>query len=65
MNKNITLVMGIVASLYVISSFFGNSETGEIFGYVMNIWAYRLFWAFLAVLILLDYSRKYKADKEK
>jgi hypothetical protein len=61
MNKNITLIAGIIAVAYVIYSFFGNSEYADIFGFEVNIWMFRLFWSVLAVGILYSYYKKRKA----
>ena len=64
MNKNITLIAGIIAVAYVIYSFFGNSEYADIFGFEVNIWTFRLFWSVLAVGILYSYYKKRKAMEQ-
>ena len=58
MNKTVTLIIGIIAAINVIYSFFGNSNSEQIFGFEMNIWIYRLIWSILAIIILYDYKKK-------
>ena len=63
MSKTITLIVGILAVVNVIYSFFGNSESDQMFGFEMNIWIYRIIWSLLAVGIFYDYSKKKKISK--
>jgi len=63
MSKTITLIVGILAVANVIYSFFGNSESDQIFGFEMNIWIYRLIWSLLALGIFYDYTKKNKISK--
>ena len=63
MNKTVTLIVGLIAVAYVIYSFFGNSESQQIFGFEMNIWIYRLIWSLLALGIFYSYSKKMKISK--
>ena len=60
MSKTITLIIGVLAIANVIYSFFGNSETVNMFGFDLNIWGYRLLWTLLAIGIFYDYLKKKK-----
>ena len=63
MNKTVTLIIGILAVVNVIYSFFGNSDSEQIFGIEMNIWIYRLIWSVLAIGVFYDYNKKIKSEK--
>ncbi|QFZ55619.1 hypothetical protein FEZ18_12800 [Oceanihabitans sp. IOP_32] len=63
MKKSISLILGVIAMVNVFYTFNNNSETGEIFGFEMNIWVYRLIWSTLAVGIFYDYSKKKSTTK--
>jgi len=63
MNKNLTIIGVILCLSNVVYSFFGNSESDQVFGIEMNIWIYRLIWSLLALGIFYDYTKKNKISK--
>lgn len=64
MKKNFYLIVGIIALANVIGSFFTNKETDQFLWIEMNIWYYRLIWAFAAFFILANYVVLRKAEKK-
>ncbi|TDS20538.1 hypothetical protein DFQ03_0184 [Maribacter caenipelagi] len=42
------LIVGIIALINVIYTFFGTNSTASILMFDVNIWVYRLFWTLLA-----------------
>ena len=64
-NKYVTLVLGIIAAINVIYSFFGNNETGTIFSFELNIWLYRLVWVGVTFGFFLEYSKILKREKNQ
>ena len=62
MKSKINLIIGIMAAINVVYSFFGNSSYSKIFGFELNIWTYRAIWAILAFILLSDYIKKRKIN---
>ena len=58
MNKIISLIIGIMAILNIIDSFWSNPSTETMFSIEMNIWIYRLIWSIIAIILLYDYYKK-------
>lgn len=63
MSKIVTLIVVIIAVANVIYSFFGNSDTEQIFGFEMNIWIYRIIWIVIGIGVSYDYFKKNKTLK--
>ncbi|MGJ5641434.1 hypothetical protein [Formosa sp. S-31] len=63
MNKNISILMGILAVVSVIFSFFGNLTSANILGFEINIWAYRMIWSMLAIFVLFPHYKRWKANR--
>lgn len=63
MNKSLTIIGIILCLSNVVYSFFGVSETGQVFGMEMNIWIYRIIWTVFAAGIFYEYFKKYKSKK--
>lgn len=61
MKKYISLVIGILAIINIVSGFLNHQESGSIFGIEMNIWAYRGVWAVIAAISFTDF---YKASRK-
>jgi len=55
---SMNLIVGILALVTVIYSFFGTSSTASILMFDVNIWVYRLFWTILAAGCFYDHFRK-------
>jgi len=64
MNKNLTIIGVILCLSNVVYSFFGNSESDQVFGIEMNIWIYRLIWTVFAAGIFYEYYKKNKTEKK-
>ncbi len=65
MNKiSFNLIVGILALISVIYSFFGNSSEASILMFDVNIWVYRLFWTVITAGCLYDYSKEKKRKSE-
>ena len=62
MRKVLVLILGLLAVLTVIYSFWENAATDYIFGFEVNIWIYRLFWSLLAIGILSGYFKRKKSN---
>jgi len=60
MNSIVSLIIGIVAIINVVYSFWKVSSSQAIFGIEMNVWIYRLIWSVIAILFLYDYYKKTK-----
>jgi len=60
MKSIISLIIGIIAIINVVYSFWKVSSSQSIFGIEMNVWVYRLIWSAIAVLFLYDYYKKTK-----
>ncbi len=60
MNKIISLIIGIMATVNVIDSFWSDSTTETIFRIEMNIWIFRLIWSVIAIILFYDYYKKRK-----
>lgn len=56
----IDLIIGILAIGTLVYSFTTSDETGRIFGFVVNIWVYRAFWAAIGAVCILAYFKKSK-----
>lgn len=63
MNKTVSLIIGILALLNVVDSFWTNSTTQTMFRIEMNIWIYRLIWTAIASVLLYDYIKKRNDNK--
>lgn len=64
MFKYLPLVLGIAFGLIVIFSFTGGATIGQIFGFEINIWTFRLFWTILSVGSIYDFIKRSKKEKE-
>ena len=62
--KTFYLIVGIIAVAQVLYSFWGNPDTGEIFGFEVNIWIYRLFWSVIAIPLLYGHFKRKKKPLE-
>jgi len=63
MNSIVSLIIGVIAIMNVVYSFWKVSSSQSIFGIEMNSWIYRLIWSALAVLFIYDYYKKTKKLK--
>ena len=63
MNSIVSLIIGVIAIMNVVYSFWKVSSSQSILGIEMNSWIYRLIWSALAVLFLYDYYKKTKKLK--
>jgi len=64
MFKYLSLVLGIGFSMTVIFSFTGDNLTsGNLFGFEVNIWTFRLFWTILAIGSFYDFIKRTKKEK--
>lgn len=63
MNRTLLLIIGILASMNVVYSFFGNLTSEKMFGFEINIWIYRLIWTVISVIIFNDYFKRKKVNK--
>ena len=60
MRKTILIIGVALALVNVVYSFMRDSETVLFFGKDINIWVYRLIWAFMAILIFNAYRKEAK-----
>ncbi|ASV32439.1 hypothetical protein [Maribacter cobaltidurans] len=60
MRRTILIIGMAIAVVTIIYSFFGMGDTGQFFGFEMNIWFYRLIWFGLFLLVLKDYLKMRK-----
>ncbi|TVZ07704.1 hypothetical protein JM80_0178 [Cellulophaga sp. RHA_52] len=60
MRKTILIIGVALALVNVVYSFMRDAETVLFFGKDINIWVYRLIWAFMAVLIFNAYRKEAK-----
>lgn len=60
MRKTILIIGVALALVNVVYSFMRDTETVLFFGKDINIWVYRLIWAFMAVLIFNAYRKEAK-----
>lgn len=60
MRKTILIIGVALALVNVVYSFMRGAETVLFFGKDINIWVYRLIWAFMAILILNAYRKEAK-----
>jgi ABC-type thiamin/hydroxymethylpyrimidine transport system permease subunit len=60
MRKATSIIGMIIAVVTIVYSFFAMGDTGQFFGYEMNIWVYRLIWLALFGIILMGYIRDSK-----
>ncbi|AIM60747.1 hypothetical protein IX49_09520 [Cellulophaga lytica] len=60
MRKTILIIGIALALVNVVYSFMRDAETVPFFGKDINIWVYRLIWAFMAVLIFNAYRKEAK-----
>jgi hypothetical protein len=60
MKSIISLIIGVIAVINVVYSFWKISSSQAIFGIEMNNWIYRLVWSAIAVIFLYDYYKKTK-----
>ncbi len=60
MRKTILIIGVALALVNVVYSFMRDAETVLFFGKDINIWVYRLIWAFMAILILNAYRKEAK-----
>jgi Mg2+ and Co2+ transporter CorA len=58
MRKTLSIIGMVVALITIVSSFFGKGDTGQFFGFEMNIWVYRLLWLALFGVILNGYLKE-------
>lgn len=57
--KNIwSIIIGILAIINIIYSFWNATTIESIFGIEMNIWVYRLIWSVITIASLYDYYKK-------
>ncbi len=63
MRKALSIIGMLIALVIIISSFFKMGETGQLFGYEINIWIYRLIWLALFGIILNGYLKESKNSK--
>lgn len=61
MKKYISLVIGILAIINIVSGFVNHQGSGSIFGIEMNIWVYRGVWMLIAAISFTDF---YKATRK-
>ncbi len=59
MNKYVNIIGIVIAVIYLAQSF-TNLTNPNIFGFVVNIWFYRLFWGLLLVVMAFQVYRKSK-----
>ncbi|WP_343486199.1 hypothetical protein [Allomuricauda sp. d1] len=62
--KYLNLVVGILALINVVYTFFSESETSTFFGMEISIWLYRLIWLILAALCFYGYYTRKVADQK-
>ena len=62
-NKTLFLIAGIITSFAFIGTI-GETEPHIIFGYSVNIWLVRLFWAFISYSNFTNYFKMKKVEKE-
>ncbi|MDV7137681.1 hypothetical protein R3X28_02285 [Maribacter sp. TH_r10] len=60
MRKTISIIGMLLALVIIVSSFLKNEDTGQFFGYEINIWLYRLIWLVLFGIILNGYLKESK-----
>ncbi|WP_435133186.1 hypothetical protein [Formosa sp. A9] len=65
MNKNISILMGLLAVFSVVFSFFGDLTSANLLGYDINIWTYRIIWSLLALFVLYPHYKRWKATKQE
>jgi len=59
--KYIFSILIVIAGTYkVVFSFIENQQIGHLFGLEINIWIYRLIWATLVIVSVLDIIKKRK-----
>lgn len=58
------LMVGILALLSVIYSFFVTDSEASILMFNVDIWLYRLFWAIIAAICIYGYSKETKKRKD-
>lgn len=57
--RKITSIIGmVIAIITIVYSFFAMGNTGQFFGFEMNIWVYRLIWFALFGVILNGYLKE-------
>ena len=65
MNKiSFNLIVGILALITVIYSFFGTDSEASILMFDVNIWIYRLFWVVIAAGCFYDFTKESKKRTE-
>ncbi|WP_339835676.1 hypothetical protein [uncultured Maribacter sp.] len=61
--KTLSIIGMVIALITILSSFFAMGDTGQIFGFEMDIWVYRLIWLALFGIILNGYIKETKKFK--
>ncbi|MEM1258347.1 MAG: hypothetical protein AAGC45_13565 [Bacteroidota bacterium] len=56
--KTLNPIVGILAIISVIYTFFETSETYDFFGIGLNVWGYRLIWVILAAGCFYGYYKR-------
>ena len=59
-NKLFSLILGIIALIQVIYSFFNDATTDRILTFEINIWLYRFVWFLVTIGFFYDYYRSSK-----
>ncbi len=57
MKKYISLIIGVLAVINIVSGLINNQEVSSIFGMEMNIWMYRGVWILIAAISFTDFVR--------
>lgn len=58
MRKVFSIIGMVTALIEIVYSFFTTSDTGEFFGFEMNIWFFRLLWVALFGIMLNGYLKE-------
>ncbi|MCF8714625.1 hypothetical protein JM658_07240 [Joostella atrarenae] len=64
-NVPLNLILGILAIANVIYSFFRDTSTATILTFEVDIWYYRIVWAFLAVILIFNHFKEQKRKKKE
>lgn len=65
MRKNLYLILTILSVANIGYTFLSDATYGDFFGFEVDIWTYRLVWAFFAILFFKTYYNLRKDSTEK
>lgn len=58
MNKIASILLGIIAIVNVVYSFWHYTDSNTFLGFEINVWIYRIFWSLIAVFMFYKYIFK-------